>query len=363
MYLVHWPIVALYRYETGLEPTAAAQALLALATVAGTVLLHYGVERRFYRRDTAVAGPAGNATGTDTASTAQASGLPLYRRPVATILASLMLVALLPLSAWLGDGWSWREPDVVLAAEAVEAGKQRRYTHIRAACPINELDTHPACDRQKPLQVLVIGNSHEPDGFNFIHAGYGGDEVNLIRFGTTNTCPDLAPEGVAVTDDCKGRMAALLSADVMASLDVVVYAANKPFHANKAPFINILSKLKARNPALPVITIGGYINTRTDCWRLTNAARTTAACRDPANVTYFAVTPETQPLYRDLMALTDHFVDRIDLLCRDRQLQTCAIQAEDGTPAFLDRHHLSLEFASMAGRLYAARYPDLLKSR
>ncbi len=166
-----------------------------------------------------------------------------------------------------------------------------------------------------------------------------------------------------MTDDCKGRMAALLSADVMASLDVVVYAANKPFHANKAPFINILSKLKARNPALPVITIGGYINTRTDCWRLTNAARTTAACRDPANVTYFAVTPETQPLYRDLMALTDHFVDRIDLLCRDRQLQTCAIQAEDGTPAFLDRHHLSLEFASMAGRLYAARYPDLLKSR
>ncbi|MEQ8517117.1 MAG: SGNH hydrolase domain-containing protein, partial [Chromatocurvus sp.] len=119
--------------------------------------------------------------------------------------------------------------------------------------------------------------------------------------------------------------------------------------------------LKERNPSLRVITLGGYINTDSECWRLINKARTPSACRDPDNVTYFANHPEAQPLYRDIMALTDHFVDRVDLLCRNRDLQTCAVTAGDGTPAFFDAHHLSLEFADMAGRRYAASYPDVLR--
>ena len=167
----------------------------------------------------------------------------------------------------------------------------------------------------RPLQVLLLGNSHEPDGYNFLHAGYGNDDINLIHFGTTNACPGLNPKGVAVTADCRRRMAALLSAEVMSSLDVIVYVANKPFRANKAPFVDILSELKRLNPALRVITMGGYINTRTDCWRLINAARSTTACRDPGNVSYFADTPQEQPLYRDIMALTDHYIDRVDLRC------------------------------------------------
>ncbi|TCO74895.1 hypothetical protein EV688_11152 [Chromatocurvus halotolerans] len=39
----------------------------------------------------------------------------------------------------------------------------------------------------------MFGNSHEPDGFNFLHAGYHSETVNLIRFGTTNACPGLTP--------------------------------------------------------------------------------------------------------------------------------------------------------------------------
>jgi len=361
MYLAHWPIVALYRYEMGLEPTALAQALLAPAIVAATCLLHYGVERRFYQRDTAASNALTGSVNVAHRHALQSDAkCPWHRGPVATILASLLLVAALPLSAWLGDGWAWREPDVVLTADAIKNGMQRRYTHIRNACPIEQLATHESCDTSKPLQVLVFGNSHEPDGFNFLHAGYSGEAVNLIRFGTTNACPGLAPKGVAVSDDCRERLATLLSPEVAASLDVILYVANKPFRDNKAPYVEILRQLKQYNPALRVITMGGYINTRTDCWRLINAARSTSACRNPANVSYFADAPEAQPMYRDIMALTDHFVDRVALLCRNRQLETCAITAENGTPAFYDPHHLSLEFASMAGRQYAMQYPDLL---
>ena len=38
-------------------------------------------------------------------------------------------------------------------------------------------------------------------------------------------------------------------------------------------------------------------------------------CRDPGNMSYFADTPQEQPLYRDIMALTDHYIDRVDLRC------------------------------------------------
>lgn len=364
MYLVHWPMVALHRYEAGREPTATAQVLLAVAIVAATWLLHYGVERRFYQRDISLSTAALSAAG----ARASHDLHPVSRRPrqrgaVAAILASLLLVAVLPLSAWLGDGWSWREPDVVLSAEAIEDGMQRRYTHVRHACRIDKLATHDACDLTRPLQVLVFGNSHEPDGFNFLHAGYRSETVNLIRFGTTNACPGLTPEGVAESADCRQRMAALLSPEVIESIDVLFYVANKPFRDNKAPYVEILRELKRRNPALRIITMGGYINTRTDCWRLINAARSTSACRDPANVSYFADVPQAQPVYRDIMALTDHFIDRVELMCRNRQLESCAITAEDGTPAFYDPHHLSLEFASMAGRRYAERYPGLLRGK
>lgn len=364
MYLVHWPMVALYYYEAGREPTASAQVWLAVGIVAATWLLHYGVERRFYERSTARS-TALEKPGRASASHAphSASSRSRHRGPIAAILASLLLVSVLPLSAWLGDGWSWREPDVVLTADAIKQGMQERYIHVRSACPIEELATHDACDLSRPRQVLVFGNSHEPDGFNFLHAGYRSDNVNLIRFGTTNACPGLAPEGVAESADCAQRMAALFSPEVIESLDVLFYVANKPFLDNKAPYVGILRELKRLKPTLRVITMGGYINTRTDCWRLINAARSTSACRHPANVSYFADAPQAQPMHHDIMTLTDHFVDRVDLLCPNRQLESCAMSAEDGTPAFYDRHHLSLQFASMAGRRYSERYPGLLTGK
>ena len=41
----------------------------------------------------------------------------------------------------------------------------------------------------RPFQVLLIGNSHEPDGYNIFHQIYGDNPaVNLISFGTINKC-------------------------------------------------------------------------------------------------------------------------------------------------------------------------------
>ncbi|MCP4828591.1 MAG: acyltransferase, partial [Proteobacteria bacterium] len=50
MYLVHWPLIVLYRYYHGLELHIADQFALAASILVATCALHYGIERRFYRR-------------------------------------------------------------------------------------------------------------------------------------------------------------------------------------------------------------------------------------------------------------------------------------------------------------------------
>ena len=61
------------------------------------------------------------------------------------------------------------------------------------------------------------------------------------------------------------------------------------------------------------------------------------------------------------MELTDTFIDRVELLCQRRKLETCLTQTESGIPAFYDSHHLSLEFSDMSGRLYRRRHGELLQ--
>ena len=50
MYLVHWPLIVLYHDYHGLELHIADQLTLAASILVATCALHYGIERRFYRR-------------------------------------------------------------------------------------------------------------------------------------------------------------------------------------------------------------------------------------------------------------------------------------------------------------------------
>ncbi|QIB65267.1 acyltransferase [Kineobactrum salinum] len=350
MYLVHWPLIVLYRHQFGFELAPVDQLLLAGATLLSTALLHYGIERRFYRRVAATGTADRRRTGS---------------RFALGVLVISGSVAAAPLTAWLGDGWSWRFPDLKLTPAQIEQGMNARYDLIHSACTILEVGQGGDCADERPLQILVLGNSHEPDGYNFLMAGYGADpDINLIRFGTTNHCDQLEFEnGVPSSGsaDCDRRLQRLFDPAFAARLDGIFYAANKPFSRNKQIFVDMLAHLKQTNPALRLITLGGYINTNRECASLTNEAHSTAACALPENVRYFEAAPEQEPLYAEIMALTDHYVDRVGLLCQERKLQTCLTQTSDGVPMFYDRHHHSLEFAQMTGRLYALKHPHLLR--
>ncbi len=346
MYLVHWPVISLYRYRFGVELNAGDQLLLAGLTLVATVGMHYGVERRFYQRD----------------STARSRSVPLAPQRFALRTGAVSVAMALVLAhAWNTDGWLWRFDEVALTPTAVEEGMRARFQLVSRSCAVDRADA-PSCDWSRPTQVLVLGNSHEPDGYNLLHAGYGDDPtVNLITFGSTNGCAGIRLEDdrwLADDESCQRRLDLLFRLPV--AVDVVVYAANQPYSANKELLKTLVADVLATNDDASLVTLGGYINTTVPCSRLIVEHRTSRACADAEHVRYFEDEPGRYPLYDDWMAMSDTVIDRVGLLCPERRLDRCRTETDDGVPMFYDEHHWSFEFATEAGRTYADAHPDLL---
>lgn len=354
LYLVHWPVIVLYRYQTGADLGAAEQIGLTGAILVATLALHYGVERRFRFRARQKRGRG-----------------PLS--PSAFALVALLCgysMTLVSGHAVVSQGWSWRFPSLAYSPQQIEEGMSRRFLHLQTGCQVADFFTSPACRTERPIQALVLGNSHEPDGYNFFRAAFGDrTDFNLIFFGTVNECDDMQPAAdggwISRTPACAQRMAALFEPGFVGQLDILIYSSNRPFAegtAATAPgnVLSMIASLKARNPDIRVVTLGGYLNTSADCARLINQTGDPDICRSPEHVVEFEDEPDRAPLFQEAMAVTDVFIDRIGLLCAERRLERCLVQTPEGVPAMYDRHHLSLEFAEMAGRLFAASDPGFL---
>ena len=348
LYLVHWPIISLFRYRSGLDLTGREQAGLAVASLVGATVLHYAVERRFYSRHTE--------------KTSRRAVLSPGRFALRAASISVALV-LLMMHVIVDDGWSWRFPGLELDPTAIEEGMANRFRLTGAGCDLRSLSDGERCKMDRPVQVLVVGNSHEPDGFNFVSGGYGSNpDLNLIRFGTTNNCEAIELDGtrfVSEVEDCQARLDQMFALE---ELDWVVYAANRPFNPNKQMLLDLIRGLLNRYPDARLVTIGGYLNTATPCARLINETGTSRSCAAPENVDYFERDPSQGALFEEFSAITEVFVDRVDLLCLDRRLATCATETASGVPMMYDRHHLSFEFAVESGSAYARLHPDLFSA-
>jgi peptidoglycan/LPS O-acetylase OafA/YrhL len=129
MYLVHWPVISLYRYDQGLHLTWLEQLGLGLVTLLLTVVMHRLVETRFYSRQHS----PGVSEGRTDAQFVRRLGL------------IMILCTVAPLTAWLGDGWSWRYPSLELTPNQINAGKKARFYNVRKACRIDFPSEHAAC--------------------------------------------------------------------------------------------------------------------------------------------------------------------------------------------------------------------------
>ena len=370
LYLTHWPVVVFAgQYMTASHWTTRF-AIMAVLSLLAAIPLHYLVEVRFRHSGRSAVGGG----------------------PVGRTLAAAMLCCAMGAAFLISDGMTWRyqyftpgailhggegsatssaqasdrHADVAsvnsgsfrpLGAAEIDAGKAKRFEKLMAACNVETLDDPSRCFMDRPAQVLLFGNSHEPDAFNAFDEIYGKDSrVNLINFGTVNDCEVvLGANSISSTTSqlaCDKRFAVLDSDRLIQALDVIVFNTHQGFDAVAGDLWKILEILKKRNPSLRIVAIGSYLQTSTDCASLYNRYGTYDACRRPEFVNYINVDEQAKSPIPQVHSLDYLYISKYALLCKDSALAGCAVEA-DGEPAFYDQHHLSWGFARYMGRRLA----------
>ena len=349
-YLVHWPIIVLYRYKTGPDLNVLEILSLAIATLAMAAALYNFVEIKFYNRSTSARAASSNQNA------------PKFLFTYLSAAIALMISAGF---VWSNGGLAWRFESVKLTAEEIEDGKRRRADRRRDGCRILTLSDPKRCNVSPEYhKVLVFGDSHETDGFNFIEAGYEDlEKLTVISFGTTNDCDDLEERNGrwrSSTPFCQRRLNILFDPETLEEIDIILYSALRPFHPNKRQMFGLLERLTELRPDLPIVVLGGFAHARTGCALVFNQTGSTTGCLASENLKYFGANDEQKPLFDEFMGIAAAYIDRVELLCEDRTPESCLTETQQGMPVFFDNNHFTLEYAEMAGRLYAEEHPDLL---
>ncbi|MGH8055022.1 MAG: acyltransferase family protein [Stenotrophomonas sp.] len=371
LYLTHWPVVVFAGQYMATDHWGVRLAVMGVLSLLTAIPLHYWVEVRFRHSGRLAVGGG----------------------PVGRTLAAAISCCALGAAFLISDGMTWRyryfTPGVIdysehahgtpaaqasdkstevvpantapfrpLGAAEIEAGKAKRFEKLATACNIELLDDTSRCFMDRPTQVLLFGNSHEPDAFNAFDEIYGKDSrVNLINFGTVNDCEvALGRNSIASTSSqlaCDKRFAVLNSDRLIQELDVLVFNTHQGFDAIALDLWKILEIIKKRNPSIRVVAIGSYLQTNTDCATLYNRYHTYDACRRPEFVNYTNMDERAKSPIPQVHSLDYLYISKYELMCGGADLAKCAVQA-DGEPAFYDQHHLSWSFARYMGRRLAA---------
>lgn len=346
LYLIHWPPIALYRHYSFADLTLEIKAGLAVIIIVLTLILHYGIERKFYRRGHHV----NNSW----------RGLAGY-----TLSSSLLLAILLFGASQNPDRLISRE--VLLSAETVQNYKTRRFDLARSACRIDELGTTERCPKPDTSAVLFLGNSHEVDGYNIVTSALAATPHRpLFIFGSINDCRKLTVEKNWVYSKeppCQRRISALRNSLETVEWHTIVYSARRPYGENKAALITILETIYSRQPYVQIVVIEDYLSTRRACASLINQFESTQACAALNHLSGLpGVVEDSMPFAMRVAAITKFKLDKVDLLCGKNPPESCPTQTPLGHPVSMDEHHLTFEFAQWVGERLADINPPWLQA-
>lgn len=346
MYLVHWPPIVLYRHYSVADLTPEVKASLGVLTVVLTLILHYGVELKFYRRRYHF--------------NTQWSGLAGY-----ILSSSLLLAVVLLVMSQNTDRVISRK--ALLSAEAVQDYKSRRFKLAKDACGIQDILTTKRCSTSGVPAVLFLGNSHEVDGYNIVTSALAGDPHRpLIVFGSINNCRTLTVErGWVRSSDpaCQLRFSALLSSLNDVKWHTVIYSARRPYAENKEPLITVLETIHAQQPNVHIVVIEDYLSTKRECASLINKFESTRACAAIEHLDGLpGVIEDSTPFQERARVITNSKLDKIALLCGGNPPESCPTQTPQGHPMSMDEHHLTLEFAQWVGEQLAEINPPWLQA-
>lgn len=338
LYLMHWPVFVFAKYLNLNTASLKNTCLMVLVTLLLAMVSYWCIEQPFRK-----------------------ANIKWIKDWGVTFCVSLMLLSSsIGLGMKLSDGWTWRYDYESLSASEIERGKSGRYKNILNTCSVLEFENIKRCSMDRPIQVLVLGNSHEPDGFNMFHHLYGNNEkVNLISFGTTNGCSLEIENGTMLFPEnelqCGKRFSTLVSPQFIGKITHVIYSNHTGFEGVAQNMWLILENLTQRNPNIKLIVLGSYLETSMDCATIRNNMGSFDACKSPDYVTFFKPTELDASPVALSKTLPYLYINKFKMLCPTLELSSCLTFAK-GEPMFYDMHHLSFGFASHVGELIAQNY-------
>ena len=352
LYLVHWPVIVFMKNYRFADLTNVDIIFVLLITLFLTLFIHYYIEKpfRFSRHGSM------NRSNLSQDST--------NRIFLKQCLASALVLALLG-TLLLSSSGLYKFKGEVYPSGIVSEGKRDRYDLIGQSCTVPDIQSEK-CKNRRPFQVLVIGNSHEPDGYNIFHTMFEhGKSVNLIRFGGTNFCvvEQISPDGVksdVKKRACDKRVAVLNNVDFVNSLDAVVYSSNRPFTPNKESTWKLLAHIRKINPSAKLVVLGSYFNTKKNCADIANRFGASDACKNLDLLSYAGNNELAESYKLNLAGNIDYiYLDKFKALCGNEKISSCPTES-GGEPMFYDQHHLSMSFAKYIASRFAVVYQSEL---
>jgi hypothetical protein len=346
LYLIHWPVLVFYEYYTFVALEQSEYIALIVLSCILSVLMYFYVEKPFRKN-----------------SPTRKRVFP-QKMFIVSSTTVMIFIGIIGFQIGQSDGKT-RLNDHTLSATEISRERQKRYQLIKSGCNLLRLDKTKFCKTTRPQQILVLGNSHEPDGYNIFSQVYSNNpEVNLISFGTVSKCDITVETGIPVSlvdhRECNIRTAMLADSAFLSTLDGVVYSSNQPFDAKQRATWDILAYLNRVSPTMPIVMLGGYLNTTRNCTDLFHRFAEYSACSDPIHVSYNPFNERETSQVDESETVKYLYIDKTHLLCKSTTLESCATDSH-GVPAFYDKHHLSLEFSTYLGKRLAKEYGTALK--
>jgi peptidoglycan/LPS O-acetylase OafA/YrhL len=324
LYLVHWPVVVFYRYAVFRDITPEEKAALFAVMIVLGAILHQGVEQRFRRYD----------------FFGKTRPQLLARRGWAV--ATFAIVALAA-TAWAQKGWTWRSAQYYPPG-VIKQNFKHRYQDLSFACQLRSPGKCPKAADNGAMTVLVVGDSHAPDGFNMIRPALGTARFVLD---SAHACPPTDGVGlkVRVAPACRKANEERFDPDYVASFDVIVVSVLFNWYRPE-DLRRYLDVIKRAAPSKKVIVFGNYVVLDKLCWEIAERFGAGECINGPYIKSRFLYERELKDLVADYGYL---YVSKKDVLCGSDGA-TCPVFA-DGTsiPFTWDMHHLSYEFAVMIG--------------
>lgn len=319
LYLVHWPLIVFYGYQTGhakLSPVESV--LLVLASVTLAAVMHRWVETPFRR-----------------------GARPGARFPLASAFTALA-VCYASASMWALDGWPWRAWTTTntLSNDAIAQGKDRRFQVRQRICTAKGWEK---CDDLAPGKVnaLIMGDSHAVDALNAFAAINPENNFSMSDLGGCPPHSDIESITLPTHPDraaCKALNQKRHDPAYLRQFDYIVI--NVLFGWYTAEHLREYLDFLKKNRIDRVVIFGEYLVLDRDLPDLINEF----GYDEPRLRDSIDTRGDLDAKLREYSEKNGYlFVSKRDAFC---MAGTCELFDEHGVPFTYDRHHLSYEFAS-----------------